>query len=115
MRLTLRIDFSEERQFGPGKARLLELVAEHGSITAAGRAMNMSYRQAWLLIDDINSMFATRLVEARPGGPGGGGATLTDLGRDVLATYRRIETHAQATADLEVLQGYLAPQPKDAK
>jgi molybdate transport system regulatory protein len=109
MRLTLRIDIDDKRQFGPGKARLLELIAEHGSITAAGRAMGMSYRRAWLLIDDLNTMFAAKLVEAKPGGAGGGGATLTDLGRDVLGAYRRIETHATAAPDLIALQAHLAP------
>jgi molybdate transport system regulatory protein len=109
MRLTLRIDIDENRQFGPGKARLLELVAEHGSITAAGREMGMSYRRAWLLIDDLNSMFTTKLVEAKPGGAGGGGATLTDLGREMLAAYRRIESHAADAPDLATLQAHKAP------
>jgi molybdate transport system regulatory protein len=109
MRLTLRIDIGDQRKLGPGKARLLELIAEHGSITAAGRAMGMSYRRAWMLIDDLNNMFAARLVEAKPGGAGGGGAHLTDLGREVLAAYRRIEAHAAGAPDLVVLQTYLPP------
>ena len=109
MRLTLRIDIGDQRKLGPGKARLLELIAEHGSITAAGRAMSMSYRRAWMLIDDLNTMFAAKLVEAKPGGAGGGGAHLTDLGREVLAAYRRIEAHAASAPDLTVLQAHLPP------
>ncbi|MEJ0048958.1 MAG: LysR family transcriptional regulator [Rhodospirillales bacterium] len=109
MRLTLRIDIDDNHQLGPGKARLLELIAEHGSITAAGRAMGMSYRRAWLLIDDLNTMFDARLVETRPGGAGGGGATLTDRGSEVLAAYRRIEAHAASAPDLAALQAHKAP------
>jgi len=104
MRLTLRIDINDQQKFGPGKARLPELVDEHGSITAAGRAMGMSYRRAWMLIDDLNTMFAAKLVEAKPGGTGGGGAHLTDLGRDVVAAYRRIEAHAASAPDLIALR-----------
>ena len=107
MRLTLRIDIGDQQKFGPGKARLLELVAEHSSITAAGRAMGMSYRRAWMLVDELNTMFAAKLVEAKPGGAGGGGAHLTDLGRDVLAAYRRIEAHAAEAPDLAALQARL--------
>jgi molybdate transport system regulatory protein len=109
MRLTLRIDIGDQRKLGPGKARLLELIAKHGSITAAGRAMGMSYRRAWMLIDDLNTMFAAKLVEAKPGGAGGGGAHLTDVGREVLAAYRRIEAHATSAPDLAVLQAHLPP------
>jgi molybdate transport system regulatory protein len=109
MRLTLRIDIGEQQKFGPGKARLLELIAEHGSITAAGRAMGMSYRRAWMLVDDLNSMFTGKLVDAKPGGSGGGGAHLTDLGRDVLSAYRRLEAHAASAPDLAAIQAYLPP------
>ena len=109
MRLTLRIDIGDKQKFGPGKARLLELIAEHGSITAAGRAMGMSYRRAWMLVDDLNAMFAGKVVEAKPGGTGGGGAHLTDLGREVLAAYRRIEAHAAGAPDLTAFQALLPP------
>jgi molybdate transport system regulatory protein len=109
MRLTLRIDIGDQQKLGHGKARLLELIAEHGSITAAGRAMGMSYRRAWMLIDDLNSRFAEKLVEAKPGGAGGGGAHLTDLGREVLAAYRRIEAHAASAPDLVALRAHLPP------
>ncbi len=57
-RLTLRIGFDEDRALGPGKVRLLELVAETGLISAAGRAMGMSYRRAWMLVDALNRTFS---------------------------------------------------------
>ena len=72
-RLVLRIDFNEGRALGPGKVRLLELVGETGSISAAGRAMGMSYRRAWLLVDALNRTFHMPVVEARGGGADGGG------------------------------------------
>ena len=71
-RLTLRIDFDEDRALGPGKVRLLELVEATGSISAAGRAMDMSYRRTWLLVDALNRTFRLPVVETRSGGGGGG-------------------------------------------
>ncbi|WP_312861396.1 winged helix-turn-helix domain-containing protein [Segnochrobactrum spirostomi] len=95
--LTIRVDFGAAGSFGPGKARLLALIDEHGSIAAAGRIMRMSYRRAWLLVEEMNAMFANPLVASQHGGRAGGGATLSPLGRSVLAAYREIET-ASATA-----------------
>jgi molybdate transport system regulatory protein len=96
-RLTLRIDFDAGRQIGPGKIRLLELIDTAGSISAAGRQMGMSYRRAWLLVDDLNRCFREPLVAAQVGGVKGGGASLTAFGRSVVAHYRAIEQVA-ATA-----------------
>ena len=73
-RLTIRLDFDETRRLGPGKVALLESIDETGSISAAGRAHAMSYRKAWLLVEEMNRMFASPLVAARPGGVKGGGA-----------------------------------------
>jgi molybdate transport system regulatory protein len=115
-RLTLRIDF-EDTQLGPGKIRLLELVDTHGSITAAGKMMDMSYRRAWLLIDELNNMFDAPLVETRPGGRGGGNARLTVLGRAIVQLYRGIETDAQAAAARrlkDLAQHVRAASPKAA-
>jgi len=53
-RLTLRLDFGPDQAIGHGKVRLLEAVRDHGSISAAGRAMGMSYRRARVLIDELN-------------------------------------------------------------
>ena len=68
VRLTLRIDFDKGRALGPGKIRLLELVGETGSISAAGRALGMSYRHAWLLVDALNTTFREPVVATRGGG-----------------------------------------------
>ncbi len=98
-RLTLRIDFDEGRALGPGKVRLLELVSETGSISAAGRAMGMSYRRAWLLIDALNKTFRTLVVQTREGGSGGGGASLTSFGANLVANYRAMERDAAQALD----------------
>ena len=110
-RLTLRIDFDEGRALGPGKVRLLELVGETGSISAAGRAMGMSYRRAWLLVDALNRMFRQPVVEARGGGAGGGGASLTPAGAALVARYRAMEAAAAGALDqgLRALVDELAP------
>jgi molybdate transport system regulatory protein len=98
--LHLRLDFGGRVALGPGKVRLMELIAEHGSITAAGQAMDMSYRRAWLLAAETNAAFAEPLIIRQTGGRGGGGAVLSDLGRDIVARYRRIEaTTLAANAD----------------
>ena len=81
---------------GPGKADLLEGIGRCGSIAAAGREMGMSYKRAWELIGTLNAMFRAPLVDSTRGGPGGGGAVLTDLGREVLSEYRAFEEEAAA-------------------
>jgi molybdate transport system regulatory protein len=101
-RLTLRLDFGPDRRLGPGKVALLEAIAETGSISAAGRRHKMSYRRAWMLVDELNAMFAGPLVAARKGGGGGGGADLTDAGRTVVALYRSIEAKALTAAKREI-------------
>ena len=94
-KLTLRIEFGPERAIGPGKVRLLELIEKHRSIAAAGRAMDMSYRRAWLLVDNLNHCFKNAVVEAKHGGRAGGGAALTDFGRSLVAHYRGMEEEAE--------------------
>ena len=101
-KLTIRIDLSDHGAIGPGKIRLLELVGESGSISAAGRAMNMSYRRAWLLIDGLNQCFRRPVVETQLGGTRGGGAVLTQLGHDVIARYRSIERAAMKAGAAEL-------------
>jgi molybdate transport system regulatory protein len=96
--ISLRIDFAEGRRLGPGKVLLLEAVDEHGSISAAGRAIGMSYKRAWDLIDEMNQIFASAVVDSKSGGKQGGGATLTALGNRVVKTYRAMELQA-ATAN----------------
>jgi molybdate transport system regulatory protein len=101
-RLTIRLDFDESRRLGPGKVALLESIDETGSISAAGRAHAMSYRKAWLLVGEMNRMFADPLVAARPGGVKGGGAELTAAGRRVIALYREAERKMRMGAKVEI-------------
>jgi molybdate transport system regulatory protein len=111
--LTIRIDFGAFGYLGPGKIALMELIGRHGSISAAGKEMGMSYRRAWLLVDEINHIFREPLVETQMGGSGGGGARLTGLGRDVVRRYRAIEDAAAAgcAADLRALKAALPDRP----
>ena len=97
-RAAIKIDFGTEVRLGPGKVRLLELIAETGSISAAARQMEMSYRRAWLLIDDMNRCFRHAVVHAKPGGSQGGGAVLTKFGSDLIRDYRAIERAAVKSA-----------------
>lgn len=108
-RLRIRIVFGDTEMIGPGKAELLERIARCGSIAAAGREMGMSYKRAWQLIGTLNAMFREPLVDSTRGGPGGGGAVLTDTGREVLRLYRAFaDEAAEAGAGrLAELQGLL--------
>jgi len=109
-KLTIRVDLAPLGAVGPGKVRLLELVDETGSISAAGRTMNMSYRRAWLLIDELNHLFKGPLVATRLGGPSGGGAELTAFGKSLVRHYREmeIEAHATLATHLKAFQAGLA-------
>ncbi len=105
----VRLQIKQGTALGPGKAALLEALERTGSISAAGRELNMSYRRAWLLIHSVNQAYKQPLVEASKGGAGGGGALLTPLGREVLSIYRRMERKALRAIqpDLDVLQKLL--------
>lgn len=89
--LRLRLVFGGGAMIGPGKADLLELIAKTGSISAACRAMNMSYKRAWMLVETMNAMFRAPVVQSARGGPKGGGAALTETGQEVLRHYRALE------------------------
>jgi len=112
--LTLRLNLAPRGAVGPGKIKLLELVGKTGSISAAGRAMAMSYRRAWLLIDELNHIFDQPLVETQLGGKAGGGATLTSFGRKVVGEYRAMEDEAHAAFGprLRLLQAHRAKPPQ---
>lgn len=112
-RVSLRLSFEDERAIGPGKVRLLELIDETGSISAAGRAMTMSYHRAWDLVDDLNHTFREPLVSKQPGGVKGGGAALTAAGHEVVRRYRAVEARVakHSSADLAALERLL-PTPK---
>lgn len=108
--LKLRILF-DSAMLGPGKAELLERIADTGSISAAGRQMEMSYKRAWMLVEEMNAAYAVPLVSRSRGGPGGGGAQLTAAGQRVLTLYRAVETSAMAAAAPHVaaLEAMLRP------
>lgn len=105
--IRLRIDLSPDSALGPGKISLLEHIESTGSLSQAARELGMSYRRAWLLLDDINRMFNEPATTTSVGGSGGGGARLTDLGREIVKAYREIEDAAEkaASARIEWLAG----------
>ena len=105
-KLSLRIDLEPGGRIGPGKIALLEAIAEHGSISAAGRALGMSYRRAWELAEETSAIFGAAVAARQVGGRNGGGASLTPLGADLVRRFRAIErmmTEA-AQAELDALQ-----------
>jgi molybdate transport system regulatory protein len=104
----LRIAFGEGIRLGPGKAELLEAIGDTGSISAAGRRMGMSYRRAWVLVDEVNRLFKRPVVIASAGGANGGGAQLTDFGRALVGAYRRIEART-----LQAMREELSPFESD--
>jgi len=113
LNLTIRVNLGEYGWLGPGKIALMEHISRHGSISSAGKEMGMSYRRAWLLVDEINHMFREPLVEKQMGGSGGGGARLTKLGRDIVGRYRAIEgaSATASAADLRALKASLPSKP----
>ena len=99
--LSIRIDLADGNRIGPGKIALLEAVRATGSISAAARALDMSYRRAWLLIEEINNALCEPAVTAETGGRRGGGAAVTAVGDRVVDLYRAIEAHARSAASGE--------------
>ena len=100
--LSVRIDLDTEGRIGPGKIQLLEKIREFGSISAAGRAMDMSYKRAWDLVDEINRICRQVAVERQTGGRNGGGAVLTPFGMSLVARYRKIERDAASAVRKEL-------------
>jgi molybdate transport system regulatory protein len=114
--LRMRIVLRHGAALGPGKIDLLEAIDETGSIRAAGSRFKMSYRRAWSLVAELNGMFATPLVSAETGGRGGGGASLTPMGREVVKRFRAMEAASWSVIepDFRRLAKALkkAPEPK---
>ena len=112
--LSLRIDLDGEDRIGPGKIELLEQIREQGSISGAGRAMDMSYKRAWDLVDEINRICGQAAVERQTGGKHGGGAMLTTFGLSLVQNYRDIERAAAEAAKkhLLALQSDIKPPRK---
>ena len=111
--LKLRVLRDGDIAMGPGKAALLEAIQEAGSISAAARSLDMSYRRAWLLVDVMNRSFREPLVSSAAGGRQGGGAVVTGMGLRVLAQYRAMEAAAMeaAQAHLDEFAGLAKPAP----
>ena len=105
----LRVLLGSPVAMGPGKAALLEAIAAHGSISGAARAMGMSYRRAWVLVDAMNRAFKAPLVRTATGGPRGGGGALTKTGRTALHRYRTMEAkaHASVAPDMRKMRALL--------
>lgn len=114
LKLKLQLYCGDEIAIGPGKADLLEAIAREGSISAAGRAMGMSYRRAWLLVDAMNRCFRAPLVETRPGGGKQAGARLTAAGEAALAAYRALSAQIEGGVpgpDFELLEDAIRSEP----
>ncbi|WP_376087172.1 winged helix-turn-helix domain-containing protein [Roseomonas sp. CCTCC AB2023176] len=98
LRVSLRLDLPSGGRVGPGKVALLEAIATDGSISAAARALKMSYTRAWGLVEALDAALGTPVVTRAPGGVKGGGAALTEAGRALVARYRAVEAAAQRRA-----------------
>ena len=94
-KLIIRLDLGPFGRLGPGKVQLLSLIGELGSISAASRAMNMSYRQAWDLVHQLNATFEEPVVVSQTGGKSGGGAALTDAGRMLVEELKALQSDAE--------------------
>jgi molybdate transport system regulatory protein len=112
--LSVRIDLDSGARIGPGKIQLLESIQTCGSISAAGRAMDMSYKRAWDLVDEINRICRQAAVERQTGGKNGGGAILTPFGISLVERYRKIERASASAArkDLMVLRSDIGRSKK---
>ncbi len=114
--LRLRLKLCSFAAMGPGKADLLEALRECGSISGAARKTGLSYRKAWMMIDELNRAFREPLVAAAFGGSGGGGASLTDMGETVVSAYRELERKASeaAAAEITLLRSLVVESTSDS-
>jgi molybdate transport system regulatory protein len=99
VRVSFRVDFSPDCSVGPGKIALLEHIGSTGSLSEAARRLKMSYRRAWLLLEDLNTSFEQPVAEMSVGGRGGGGASLTPFGTELVAAYRSLEAQIRKRAE----------------
>ena len=102
VRFRMRITAGDSVAIGPGKIRLLEAIAETGSLTAAAKSIDMSYRRAWVLINELNASLKKPAVESAKGGEHGGGSLVTAVGHQLIERYRNIEYTAAATCKAEI-------------
>ncbi|MBS0581038.1 MAG: LysR family transcriptional regulator [Proteobacteria bacterium] len=119
MRVRFRVHFGRDVTVGPGKIELLEHIARAGSLSQAARAMDMSYRRAWVLLNSMNTSYREPVVITAKGGRGGGGATLTAFGRELIRIYRQFDKALQrrAARSFTPIAGQLAGErtPRAAK
>jgi molybdate transport system regulatory protein len=111
----IRIDFSGTCSIGPGKIGLLEGIERTGSLSAAARALGMSYRRAWLLLHSTNEGFSEPVVELSVGGKDGGGTRLTDFGRRLVADYRRFDAAVEQLAAKTFAEVRVNPRALEAE
>jgi len=104
--IKIRISYGFETAIGPGKADLLQHIIDTGSISAAAKKMNMSYRRAWELINTMNQSFDVPIVIAKTGGIHGGGAEVSDFGIKILSLYKALIQKMLTSADEEITQIY---------
>jgi len=101
--LSLRVNLDPSGRIGPGKIELLEQIAAFGSISAAARKMEMSYKHAWDLVEEMNQLFGKPVVSAQTGGKHGGGTQLTQVGLAVVSRFRAIERAAASVAEQHIV------------
>lgn len=111
-RLSIRLDLDSGARIGPGKVAVLEEIARSGSISAAGRALKISYRRTWELVEDLNATLGAPVVNTAAGGSGGGGATLTELGQAIVTRYRAIEADCAVAARRHLAALQRAARPR---
>jgi molybdate transport system regulatory protein len=104
VRFRMRIRNAGAVALGPGKVDLLEAVREYGSISAAARSLDMSYRRAWLLIDELNRSLKSPATHSEQGGQSGGGCTLTPVGETIIRLYRDVEAEAQRSCAKQIAE-----------
>lgn len=118
LKIVIRLYCGKEIAMGPGKADLLDAIRGYGSISAAGRAMDMSYRRAWLLVDAMNRCWREPVVVTVPGSAHGGGARITEFGEKILALYRALQSRVNgsvACPDRAALAEAMLPEPKSSQ
>ncbi|MFK4825513.1 winged helix-turn-helix domain-containing protein [Paenochrobactrum sp. BZR 588] len=103
IRIDVSNDLGQAQRIGRGKIQLLELIKETGSISSAGRAMNMSYRRAWMLVNAMNTMFSKLVVDSQRGGKHGGGAIVTPFGEELIAQFRIMEQQLALAIEPQML------------
>ncbi len=102
VRFRMRITLGDVISVGPGKIALLEAIQQTRSITAAAKSLEMSYRRAWILVDELNASLKQPAVRSATGGERGGGSELTEVGEKLIDLYRRIETRASESCAAEI-------------